>query len=137
MTLCTFTPADGVWVCTACGRRVRARHGNIRAACRSAPDYVTANAALQAAASGRGPGTELKRLLGRVGIKADKNCPCERHARQMNLWGPDECERRLEEIVGRLREEAARRGLPFVAAIGRGLVRLAIRNARRALPTPS
>lgn len=137
MTLCTFTPDDGVWVCRACGRRVRSRHGNIRAACRAAPDYADANATLQAAAHGRGPGTELKRLLAGVGITAEAGCACERHARQMNLWGPDECERRLEEIVGWLRQEASKRGLPFVDVLGRAIVRRAIRAARRALPTPS
>lgn len=78
-----------------------------------------------------GPGTEMKKLLARVGIVASENCPCEQHARQMDDWGPDECNRRVEEIVGWLRDEANSRGLPFLDAAGRMLVRLAIRNARR------
>ena len=55
----------------------------------------------------------------------------------MNLWGCDECERRLDQIIAWLREEAHRRGLPFVDAAGRMLVKKAIANARKALPTPS
>jgi hypothetical protein len=49
----------------------------------------------------------------------------------MDAWGSDECERRIDEIVGWLREEAARRRIPFVNALGRLLVKRAIRAARR------
>lgn len=80
---------------------------------------------------GFGPGTELKKLLAAVGIVPDANCQCNKRAKLMNIWGCDECERRLDEIVGWLREEAAARGLPFVDAAGRVLVRKAIANARR------
>jgi hypothetical protein len=78
-----------------------------------------------------GPGTELKRLLSLIGITAGENCSCNKHARIMNAWGADECERRVEEIVGWLREEATKRGLPFFAAAGRMVVRRAIAAARR------
>lgn len=80
---------------------------------------------------GSGPGTELKKLLAKVGIVPDENCQCNKRAKLMNIWGCDECERRLDEIVGWLREEAANRSLPFVDAAGRVLVRRAIANARR------
>jgi hypothetical protein len=50
----------------------------------------------------------------------------------MDRWGADECERRLDEIVGWLRDEAARRSLPFVELIARQVVLLAIRRARNA-----
>ena len=52
----------------------------------------------------------------------------------MDAWGPDECERpeRIEEVVAVMREEAKARGLPFLDAVGRLLVRRAIQNARRA-----
>lgn len=49
----------------------------------------------------------------------------------MNAKGCDWCEAHMDEIVGWLREEAAKRGLPFLDAAGRLLVRRAIRNARR------
>jgi hypothetical protein len=55
----------------------------------------------------------------------------------MDAWGPDECDRRLDEIVGWLRTEATGRGLPFVDAVGRVLVRRAIADARLERSTPS
>lgn len=81
---------------------------------------------------GHGPGTELKKLLGTIGLVADENCQCNKRAKIMNIWGCDECERRTDEIVGWLRDEAAARGLPFVDLAGRVLVKRAIANARRA-----
>ena len=45
--------------------------------------------------------------------------------------GCDWCEANLDEIVGWLREEATRRGLPFLDAAGRVRVRRAIGNARK------
>lgn len=77
-------------------------------------------------------GTALTALLSRIGIAYTPDCPCRSHANQMDAWGCDECERRIDEIVGWLREEATKRGLPFLDVAGRMLVRRAIRNARRA-----
>lgn len=81
-----------------------------------------------------GPGTELSRLLKRLGIEPTPTCQCRAKAAEMDAWGPDECERpeRIEEVVAVMREEANARGLPFLDAVGRLLVRRAIRNARRA-----
>jgi hypothetical protein len=79
-----------------------------------------------------GPGTELKKLLARVGIAATPNCSCNARARTMDEKGCDWCEQNLDEIVGWLREESAKRGLPFIDLAGRMLVRRAIRNARKA-----
>ena len=80
-----------------------------------------------------GPGTELSRLLKRLGINPTPTCQCRAKAEQMDLWGPDECERpeRIAEVVAVMRAEAGARGLPFVDIAGRMLVRRAIRNARR------
>jgi hypothetical protein len=78
-----------------------------------------------------GPGTELKKLLSKVGITASANCSCNARAAQMNAWGADESEKRIDEIVGWLREEATKRKLPFIDAAGRLLVRRAIANAKR------
>lgn len=79
-----------------------------------------------------GPGTELKKLLKKVGITATPNCSCNARAAVMNEKGCDWCEANLDEIVGWLREEATKRGLPFLDAAGRLLVKRAIANARRA-----
>lgn len=79
-----------------------------------------------------GPGTELKKLLAKVGITATPNCSCNARARTMDANGCDWCDGNIDEIVGWLREEATKRGLPFIDAAGRLLVKRAIANARRA-----
>ena len=81
-----------------------------------------------------GPGTELSRLLKRFGIEPTPTCACRAKAAHMDALGPDECAKpeRIEEVVAVMREEAAARGLPFLDAAGRLLVRRAIANARRA-----
>ena len=79
-----------------------------------------------------GPGTELKRLLERFGIRPAADCQCLARAAEMDRIGPDACEARLEEIAGWLGEEAKNQGLPFLPAAGRMIVRRAIANARRA-----
>jgi len=81
-----------------------------------------------------GPGTELSGLLKRIGIEPTPTCSCRAKAAQMDAWGPDECSKpeRIEEVVAVMREEAAARGLPFIDAVGRMLVKRAIHNARKA-----
>jgi hypothetical protein len=56
----------------------------------------------------------------------------------MDAWGCDECSKpeRIEEVVAVMREEAKARGLPFIDAVGRMLVRRAIAIARRSPPPP-
>jgi len=78
-----------------------------------------------------GPGTELKKLLARVGIIATPDCSCNARAAEMDRQGVKWCEANLDTIVGWLREQAEARGLPFIDLAGRLLVRRAIRNARR------
>jgi hypothetical protein len=80
-----------------------------------------------------GPGWELKMLLAGwpFYITSTASCPCNAYARQMHEWGCDGCEERMEEIVAHLRGQATARGLPFVDAAGRFLVRRAIKNARK------
>ena len=80
-----------------------------------------------------GPGTELKKLLAGwpLRIVAKPNCSCSARARTMDANGCDWCEQNVDMIVGWLREEAAKRKLPFVDAAGRLLVKRAIYLARR------
>lgn len=49
----------------------------------------------------------------------------------MDEWGPDECEKRIDEIVGWLKEEATKRKLPFIDYAGKIIVKKAIKNARK------
>lgn len=80
-----------------------------------------------------GVGTELKKLLARVGITATPGCKCNRRAAHMNSMGVEWCEQPENqlEIIGWLREEAEDRGLPFVDIAGRLLLKRAIANAKR------
>jgi len=80
-----------------------------------------------------GPGTELSRLLKRIGISPTPTCQCRAKAQQMDAWGCDEASKpeRIDEVVAVMRAEAAARGLPFLDVAGRLLVKRAISNARR------
>lgn len=82
----------------------------------------------------KGPGTELKALLQKIGITASPDCQCSQRARhmdEMEAKEPGWCENNLEMICDWLQEEAGKRKLPFVRMAGRILVRQAIRNARK------
>ena len=80
-----------------------------------------------------GPGTELSRLLKRIGIEPTPPCQCRAKQQQMDAWGCDECSKpeRIDEVVAVMRAEAEARGLPFLDFAGRLLVKRAIQNARR------
>jgi hypothetical protein len=83
-----------------------------------------------------GPGTELKALLAGwpFRIVATTDCKCTSRAAYMDAKGCDWCEsdEGMTEITGFLREAAEERGLPFLDAAGRLLVKRAIHNARKA-----
>lgn len=121
---CSFVNDGGTWVCPACG--LVAPSEAAVATC----DPSRRGRARQAEAN-QGPGSELKKLLAKVGIQATPNCSCNKRAAVMDARGCDWCEQNLDEIVGWLREEAEKRKLPFLDMAGRVLVRRAIANARR------
>jgi hypothetical protein len=77
------------------------------------------------------PGTELKKLLKRVGITATGNCSCNARAKQMDLKGVEWCKANVETIVGWLQEEAEKRSLPFFEWLAVKIVQRAIKNAER------
>jgi hypothetical protein len=81
-------------------------------------------------------GTELKRLLSYFGIVPTPDCQCEKHVFVLDTFGIEWCEANIDEIVGWLREEAHKRGLPFLDVAGRMLVRRAIKNARKQAGEP-
>ena len=79
-----------------------------------------------------GPGTQLKKLLGRLGISADEpGCKCKSRAAYMDRQGCEWVAANMDTVVGWLREEAQRRGMPFIDAAGKILVREAVRRARK------
>ena len=79
----------------------------------------------------RGVGTELHKILGTFGIHMRAGCSCRGRMVQMNKWGIEGCEQNVETIVEWMKEEAAKRKLPYLNAVGRMLVRRAISNARK------
>lgn len=79
------------------------------------------------------PGTVLSKMIKSIGIQMTDSCSCKRHALDMNEKGNDWCEQNMDTIVGWLREEAQRRGLPFMDALGRLLVGRAIKKSRKLL----
>jgi hypothetical protein len=84
-----------------------------------------------------GPGCQLRRTLAWWGIRDDGKCGCDSFAAQMDAWGPDECFRRIEEIVEHLRQAAEKKGLPFISTAARIMVGRAIEVARaEATPPP-
>lgn len=83
-----------------------------------------------------GPGTELKKLLAGwpFYLASSPDCACNARAAEMDNHEqetPGWCIENIETIVGWLREQAQARGLPFLDAAGRMLVRRAVRNARK------
>ena len=83
------------------------------------------------AASACLPGTELKKLLAKFGLKETADCACKSRAAFMDRQGCEWVEANVDTVVGWLREEAEKRGLPFVDAAGKMLVREALRRARK------
>jgi hypothetical protein len=78
-------------------------------------------------------GTELTKILAWFRIKYVPGCPCKDYAHLLNTKGVAWSQANAGTIVGWLRAEAARRKLPFCAVLGRLVVWLAIRNARKRL----
>jgi len=79
------------------------------------------------------PGTVLSKMIKSVGIQMTDSCSCKRHALEMNEKGNDWCDQNIDTIVGWLRDEAKRRNLPFMDALGKILVGRAIKKSRKLL----
>jgi hypothetical protein len=121
MTRCDLSAPDAT--CPRCGFVSKIR-GAIRQCRKPAPTPC-------------GPGCQLRRSLAWWGIRDDGKCGCDSFAAKMDAWGPDECWKRIEEIVEHLREAAATKGLPFLATAARIMVGRAIEAARaEATPPP-
>jgi hypothetical protein len=134
---CVWNEMPDRWVCGQCGAAV------LRSASATAPfagckvgmrDAGVTPADITKAATNGGPGTELKKMLGKIGITASSGCSCNSRAVTMDAWGPDVCEKRIDEIVGWLKDEASKRRLPFIEAVGRKIVKWAIKAARDKTP---
>tara|TARA_E500000331_G_scaffold136638_1_gene133442 strand:+ start:933 stop:1403 length:471 start_codon:yes stop_codon:yes gene_type:complete len=78
------------------------------------------------------PGTELTKLLSKVGVKYKAECSCKDKAAAMNTRGVDWCRKNIELIVDWLAAEAKNRKLPFMRLAGKALVKIAIWKSIRA-----
>ena len=78
-----------------------------------------------------GAGTELKKLLSKIGITSSPTCSCNARARTMDEKGVSWCEENVETICDWLQEEATKRKLPFVRLAGKALIHMAIRRAKK------
>lgn len=78
-----------------------------------------------------GPGTLLTNMIKTLGISSSSTCSCRRHALEMNDKGPDWCEQNLDTILSWLRDEAKKRGLPFVDMVGKAMIQRAINRSRK------
>lgn len=129
MPICQFLA--GVNVCPICG--LYTPNTAIPRNCRG---ERVVDSDVSYSAKTHGAGTELKKLLAGwpFFITSSPGCSCNRVARDMDLWGTDECEKpeRIAEVLAAMRENAEKRGLPFIEVAARLLIRRAIRNARRA-----
>jgi hypothetical protein len=82
-----------------------------------------------AATNPNGPGTRLKRLLGRLGIRQG-GCRCEPHQREMDASGASWVRSHQDVIVGWLREEAKHRHLPFPETLVRRMIEWSAHDTR-------
>lgn len=121
--------------CIRCGHV--ARHANHYRDCRRAASLVDDVDPQPRPIRTHGPGTELSKLLKRLGVNPTPTCQCRAMSQKMDMWGCDEASKpeRIDEVVAVMRAEAEARGLPFLDVAGRLLVRRAIQNARRAAAT--
>lgn len=56
----------------------------------------------------RGPGRKLQDLFQQLAIEYREDCGCPAYARQMDAWGVAGCQAHFDEIVERLRSNAAK-----------------------------
>lgn len=80
---------------------------------------------------GHGAGTELKKILGFIGITSTPTCSCNAKAKIMNEKGVEWCKNNIDVIVSWLKEEASKRNLPFYSFIAKKIVKIAIGRAER------
>ena len=72
----------------------------------------------------------LEQLFHLMLIEQTEECPCYKHARQMDEWGPIKCRENIDTIVGWLKAEADRRGMTFHERHARIAIMSCIRIAR-------
>ena len=80
---------------------------------------------------GEGVGTELKALLSIIGINSVPNCTCNARAKIMNENGTEWCKNNKDEILSWMKEEADKRGLPFLKFGAKRILNYAISKTEK------
>jgi hypothetical protein len=78
-----------------------------------------------------GPGSILSKMLSKVGVKSSPTCSCKQRAITMNKNGIEWCENNMATILGWLKEESAKRNLPFVEIVAKMLVYRAVNKSKK------
>jgi hypothetical protein len=74
----------------------------------------------------------LKKTFAAMGFTDRDGCGCDEFAALMDHWGVDGCRKRIDtDIMPRLAQKAAERGLKFATPFARVFVVRAIRRAER------
>lgn len=78
-----------------------------------------------------GPGTELKKLLAKFGVKPEAGCNCMAYVAKMNLKGVAWTRDNIDLIAEHMESEARQRGwkLPMMRGAAKMLIRVALRMA--------
>lgn len=77
-----------------------------------------------------GVGTQLKKLLAKIGIKPNSTCLCNEYAKIMDTNGILWCENNKDTILSWLEHEAKKRHIPFIKYIAELILQRAINNAK-------
>lgn len=147
MLYCNFKDINHRWVCTQCGAEVpytkqqkkpfglcgiHINNTDVQKhlLTKRGTPFGSVDKTIEKKYPEQGPGTELKKLLSLIGIKANDGCSCNKKALIMNDWGCKVCSQNIEIILDWLKEEANKRSLPFIRSLAKILVRRAIKNAK-------
>ena len=76
---------------------------------------------------GKGYGTRLHNLLGKLSLSEVEGCECNTHKDILDLWTPEYIRKNIDQVVGWLATEARRRRLPFSYTLTRFLLLRLIR----------
>lgn len=154
MLYCNFIEINNRWICTQCGTEINISQVSNKpfGLCRihinnkdltqtvlekRATPFGIADKTYDIKIPQDGPGTELKKILLSIGILSNSKCSCNKRAEQMNVWGCDKCIQNIEKIVDWLQQEASKRRIIFFRFMGKLLVYLAVKRARKKLNSAS
>jgi hypothetical protein len=116
-------------VCRTCGLALECAEAAPRVHCRYKPDAQAKEK--ESPRPPGGPGTELAKILSRLGIREMPACQCRARAAEMDRQGIAWCKANRSTIIDWMQAEAANRKLPFVRIVAELLVCRAIRKARK------